>query len=212
MDVVINGFLFGLLLCVLIGPVFFALIQTAIERGFFSGFFMAVGIAISDSAYIVLTYLGVSKLVDNPSFNMWLGGIGGTIMLVFGIFYLFKPIPTKGLKQLHAEDTKWFQQILKGFALNGINPFVLIFWIGIISKVTVTYQYSTNQAITFFIVLVATVFLVDILKSYFAMKLSEIVTPRFMRIMNRVVGIALILFSLRLFNFVLEGFGIALIQ
>lgn len=210
MDVVINGLLFGLLLCVLIGPVFFALIQNAIEKGFFSGFFMAVGIALSDTIYIFITYLGISQLVDNPSFNMWLGGIGGSIMLIFGIFYMFKPVPTKGLKQLHAEETKWFQQIVKGFVLNGINPFVLIFWIGIVSKITVDFQYSTNQAITFFIVLIATVFTVDILKSYFAVKLSEIVTPRFMKIMNRVVGIALVLFSLRLFNFVLVGFGIEL--
>lgn len=210
MDIVINGFLFGLLLCVLIGPVFFALIQNAIEKGFFSGFFMAVGIAISDTIYIFITYLGISQLTDNPSFNMWLGGVGGTIMLVFGIFYMFKPIPTKGLKQLHAEETKWFQQIVKGFVLNGINPFVLIFWIGVVSKITVNYQYSTNQAVTFFIVLIVTVFSVDVLKSYFAVKLSQIVTPRFMRIMNRVVGIALVLFSLRLFNYVLEGFGIEL--
>ncbi len=210
MDIVINGLLFGLLLCVLIGPVFFALIQNAIEKGFFSGFFMAVGIALSDTIYIFVTYLGISQLTDNPSFNMWLGGVGGTIMLVFGIFYMFKPIPVKGLKQLHAEETKWFQQILKGFVLNGINPFVLIFWIGIVSKITVDFEYTTNQAITFFIVLIATVFSVDILKSYFAVKLSQIVTPRFMKIMNRVVGIALVLFSLRLFNFVLVGLGIEL--
>lgn len=210
MDIVINGFLFGLLLCVLIGPVFFALIQNAIEKGFFSGFFMAVGIALSDTIYIFITYLGISQLTDNPSFNMWLGGLGGTIMLVFGIFYMFKPVPTKGLKQLHAEETKWFQQIVKGFVLNGINPFVLIFWIGIVSKITVDFEYSTNEAVTFFIVLIATVFSVDILKSYFAVKLSQIVTPRFMKIMNRVVGVALVLFSLRLFNFVLEGLGIIL--
>ena len=78
------------------------------------------------------------------------------------------------------------------------------------SKITVDFQYNTNQAITFFVVLIATVFSADILKSYFAVKLSEIVTPRFMKIMNRVVGVALVLFSLRLFNFVLVGFGIEL--
>lgn len=210
MDIVINGFLFGLLLCVLIGPVFFALIQNSIEKGFWSGFFMAIGIALSDSFYIVVTYLGISQLVDNPQFNMWLGGIGGLIMLGFGIVYLVKPVPKKGLKQLHQQDTQWFQQIMKGFLLNGINPFVLFFWLGIISKVTLDFQYNTNQSISFFVVLIVTVFLSDVAKSYFATKLSQIVTPRFMKIMNRVVGIALILFSLRLFNFVLVEFGIDL--
>ncbi len=202
-----NGFLFGLLLSVLIGPVFFALIQNSIEKGFKAGIFMAVGIALSDSFYIFITYFGISRLTENPSFNMWLGGIGGLIMLGFGLVYMLKPVPVKGAKQAHEESSKWFQQILKGFFLNGVNPFVLFFWIGIMTKISLDFQFSENQTLVFFVTLIATVLTTDVLKSYFAMKLSQIVTPRFMKIMNRVVGIALILFSLRLFNFVLEGFG-----
>ena len=207
MDAVWNGFLFGLLLSVLIGPVFFALIQNSIEKGFWSGFFMAIGIALSDAFYIYITYFGVSRLVDNTTFNMWLGGIGGTIMLIFGCVYLFKPVPLKGAKQRHEEETKWFQQILKGFFRNGVNPFVLFFWIGVVSKVSIDFEGQPNLLTIFFVTLIATVFLTDVTKSYFAMKLSQIVTPRFMKIMNRVVGIALLVFSLKLFNFVLEGYG-----
>ncbi len=202
-----NGFLFGLLLSVLIGPVFFALIQNSIEKGFKAGIFMAVGIALSDSFYIFITYFGISRFTENPSFNMWLGGIGGLIMLGFGLVYIFKPVPVKGAKQAHEESGQWFQQIVKGFFLNGVNPFVLFFWIGIMTKISIDFQFSQNQTMVFFVTLIATVLTTDVLKSYFAMKLSEIVTPRFMKIMNRVVGVALILFSLRLFNFVLEGFG-----
>ena len=168
---------------------------------------MAIGIALSDTIYIFITYLGISQLTNSDSFNIWLGGIGGTIMLIFGISSIVKPVPSKGAKRHHELSTKWFKQITKGFLLNGINPFVLFFWISIASKVTLNFQYSTYQATGFFITLIATVFLTDILKAYFSTKLSEIVTPRFTRIMNRVVGIALIAFSLRLFNFVLEGFG-----
>ncbi|MGW8121112.1 LysE family translocator [Roseivirga echinicomitans] len=210
MHPILNGLLFGLLLCVLIGPVFFALIQNSIEKGFWSGFFMAVGVALSDAFYIVITYFGVSKLVENESFNMWLGGIGGIIMFSFGVVYLFKSVP-KALKPVQINGSKdCFKQVLKGFFLNGVNPFVLFFWIGIVSKVSLDFQYSSNEALGFFIALVGTVFIVDVLKSHFATKLREIVTVRFMKIMNRVVGVALILFALRLLNFLLEGLGIEL--
>ena len=202
-----NGFIYGLLLSVLIGPVFFALIQNSIEKGFKAGAFMAIGIALSDSIYILITYFGISKLTENETFNMWLGGVGGAIMLGFGLVYIFKPVPAKGTKQAHDESGLWFQQILKGFFLNGINPFVLFFWVGIMTKISISYQYSPNQTLIFFVVLIATVISTDLLKSYFAMKLSEIITPRFMKIMNRVVGLALIVFSVKLFTFVLEGFG-----
>ena len=113
---------------------------------------------------------------------------------------------------MHMEvgKTNRFHQVLKGFFLNGINPFVLFFWISIVSKVSIDFEYSNNQALGFFVALVLTVFIVDVLKSHFATKLREIVTARFMKIMNRIVGIALIIFALRLLNFVLEGFGIQL--
>lgn len=211
MDAIWNGFLYGLLLSVLIGPVFFALIQNSIEKGFKAGIFMAVGIALSDSVYIFITYFGLSQFTENPTFNMWLGGIGGLIMLGFGLVYILKPVPVKGAKKAHEDSSKWFQQILKGFFLNGINPFVLFFWLGIMTKISIDYQFSQNQTFLFFVILIATVITTDVLKSYFAMKLSVIITPRFMKIMNRVVGIALIIFSLRLFNFVLEGYGYSIL-
>lgn len=210
MHPIANGLLFGLLLCVLIGPVFFALIQNSIEKGFWSGVFMAIGVALSDVFYILITYFGVSQLVESASFEMWLGGIGGLIMLGFGFVNIFKPVPKTGVKPLIEGNTNRFRQIVKGFFLNGINPFVLFFWISIVTKVSIDFKYSNNQALGFFVALVLTVFIVDVLKSHFATKLREMVTARFMKIMNRVVGIALILFALKLLNFVLEGFGIQL--
>ncbi|MFT6055042.1 MAG: threonine/homoserine/homoserine lactone efflux protein [Roseivirga sp.] len=207
MHPIANGFLFGLLLCVLIGPVFFALIQNSIEKGFWSGVFMAVGVALSDVFYIVITYFGVSQLIESESFEMWLGGIGGLTMLGFGLFNLFKPVVKAGVRPALVNNKNRFRQILKGFFLNGINPFVLFFWISIVSKVSIDFQYSNNQALGFFVALVLTVFIADVLKSHFATKLREIVTARLMKIMNRVVGVALILFALKLLNFVIEGFG-----
>ena len=210
MPPVLNGILFGLLLCVLIGPVFFTLIQNSIEKGFWSGVFMAIGVALSDAFYIVITYFGISQLVESENFKMWLGGLGGLVMLVIGLVNLFKAAPKSGVVKIVQGNRDGLKQLLKGFFLNGVNPFVLFFWIGIVSKVSVDFEYSSNQATGFFVALVLTVFIVDVLKAHFATKLREIVTARFMLIMNRIVGIALILFALRLLNFLLEGLGIQL--
>jgi threonine/homoserine/homoserine lactone efflux protein len=168
---------------------------------------MAIGVALSDVFYIVITYFGVSQLVESDSFKMWLGGIGGLIMLGFGLVNLFKPVPKTGVKAFIEGNTNKSRQIIKGFFLNGINPFVLFFWISIVSKVSIDFEYSNNQALGFFVAVVLTVFIVDVLKAHFATKLREIVTARFMKIMNRIVGFALILFALKLLNFVLEGYG-----
>lgn len=85
---------------------------------------------------------------------------------------------------------------------------LFLFWLGIISKVNLSYGYQDNDLILFFSVLMATVFICDVLKSHYAGKLRDLVTVRFMKIMNRVVGLALILFSIRLFSFVFAGFEV----
>lgn len=89
MDIVAKGLLSGIVLSFLIGPVFFTIIQTSIERGFNSGALVAIGVSISDTCYILLTYLGLSHLTENPVIKVYLTYLGGTILLLFGAYYLF---------------------------------------------------------------------------------------------------------------------------
>ena len=126
---------------------------------------------------------------------------GGAILVIFGIAYFFKPMATKGVRQQReTSKTTLAKEIIKGFLLNGINPGVMIFWLGIVSTVTANPRYGNTEGIAMFGVgILLTVFTTDILKSYLANKLSNIVTPKFMRVMNRLVGIALFGFGLYMF-------------
>jgi len=51
-EAIITGIGFGLVLSVLTGPVFFALIKTSIEKGFHAGVAMALGVVTSDMVFI----------------------------------------------------------------------------------------------------------------------------------------------------------------
>jgi threonine/homoserine/homoserine lactone efflux protein len=203
MDIILKGILLGMILAISIGPVFFSLIQTSIERGFRSGLFMAFGITLSDTAYIALTYLGISQIADIPSFGQYLGVGGGLIMLIFGVASFFKPLPHH-LKETTLEKSDNYKLIIKGFLLNGINPFVLIFWIGVVSMVTVDYAYNSNEILLFFLGIILTIFITDAIKSYLANKLRGIITVGFIKWMNVVVGIALIGWGLWLFYYAFE--------
>ena len=121
-----KGLILGFLLSLTIGPVFFALIQTSIQNGFKSGALMAVGIMFSDSFYILVTYFGISSLnIQEHDLKMWLGIIGGAIMVIFGITTFFKKaMIRKNIEDADKRPGGWFKYVIKGFALNGINPFV----------------------------------------------------------------------------------------
>lgn len=201
-----NGILLGFLLTFMIGPVFFALIQTSIERGFASGASMAIGIAISDALYVLVASMGVAVLATSASFQAWLGLGGGIIMLVFGIGNLLKRGENNAPADVPDRTTNsMLRQVIKGFLLNGINPFVLIFWFGVGVGV-VNNQYSLQQKLAFFGGALLTVLLTDFLKAYTAKRLSRWLTPAFMLRMNKLVGLALILFSVRFFHFAYKGF------
>lgn len=205
MDVIVNGILLGLLLSILIGPVFFSLLQTSIEKGFRAGVWMALGIMLSDALYISIAYLGISQLMEQDSFRIFLGMAGGVIMLIFGISSILKSPKIRSALEHENIKNNVFRLISKGFLLNGINPSVLIFWIGVVSMVGVNYDYGKNDALIFFSCIIATVFITDVFKAFLATKLRSILTVRFMNITNKVVGLALCVFSCKLFFYAFEA-------
>lgn len=200
-----NGLLFGLLLTILIGPVFFALIQTSIGKGLSSGISMAIGISLSDAVYIFITYFGVSRFLQDDQFSASLGISGGIMMIAFGISSFLKPVPAVLVTKMVKGRNNAFKQMAKGFMLNGINPFVLLFWLGMVSMATVNYQYGKEQVFLFFMGILTTVLTTDMIKAYLAHRIRIWVTPRSIKIMNRTVGIALIIFGLRLFYYAATG-------
>jgi len=200
MEVILNGVISGIVLAFLIGPVFFTILQTSIERGFGSGALVALGVSLSDTFYISLTYLGIYQLFDNGSFREYLAYFGGMVLLIFGVYYLF--VKSKRLYEYDPQNIRinnpW-RLVGKGFIINGLSPMVLIFWLGTVGLATTKLGYTTpHKAIPFFAAIVSTVFITDVLKAKLADKLRRLITPMFIRRLNLVLGLALLIFGLRL--------------
>jgi threonine/homoserine/homoserine lactone efflux protein len=200
-----KGILFGLLLAILIGPVFFALIQTSIRKGFRSGVLLSVGISLSDTIYIIICYVGFSQLFEHAQFRESLAMIGGLIMFMFGISAIIKPVNSKADLLIEPKKPGTFRYIFKGFALNAINPFIILFWVGVMSMVTVQEGFEGIHMFMFFAGTILTVFLTDISKAYVAHKLKKYLTLTFLTWMNRTVGVALVGFGCRLIYYAFEG-------
>jgi threonine/homoserine/homoserine lactone efflux protein len=203
MDIVAKGVVSGIVLAFLIGPVFFTIIQTSIERGFSKGVLVAIGVSASDAVYIVFSYLGLSTLIADQSMQEYLGYAGGIVLVSFGIYYLF--VKSKKLVYHPANPPKqagFFRYLAKGFVINGISPMVLVFWIGTVGLATSEFGYTTTmQASIYFSTIVATVFITDVIKAKLADKLRILITTRFIRILNITLGIVFIAFGIRLLLF-----------
>ncbi len=198
MYLILNGIAYGLLLAVLIGPVFFSLVQTSIEEGLRAGAWLAVGILLSDVFYISICYLGMEPFMDNPLFKKWLGIIGGGVMIIFAVIMFFKNVRKEAHVAVHVKKKFFLRFIIRGFLLNGINPSVLIFWIGMVGAITAHEEYSQNQIVILFSCMMGTVFLTDILKAFLSHKLGRFITYRVQSILNKILGVGLFCFGSRL--------------
>ena len=124
----------GLVIAIMLGPVFFVLIQTSIEKGFLTALIFSLGIVFSDSVFFFLAWLGISQIAGSALVDQLIGGIGGLILFGFGIHLMLKK-PKK--VEAHAIDSKGslFRSFLKGFFVNSLNPSVLMYWLSVVGLV-----------------------------------------------------------------------------
>jgi len=194
MNFYLDAVLLALFLSIMTGPVFFALMDLTLQKGFWPAFSLATGVWVSDITYICLVYLGLSFISETPGFTYWVGISGGIILIVFGWITMFSK--TKKL-ELDLNLASYISFFSKGFAINIFNPFVFIFWIGIVSNIS-NETYSTSQGIIFLSVLLVSVAILDVLKIYIADKIRAYMTEKHFRLMRIVAGVGLIVFGLAL--------------
>lgn len=200
----IEGLLIGLVLSITLGPAFFTIIQTSIDRGFRSALLIAIGIAASDVVLIFISFLGLSNFIETGKNQVYSGIIGGIVLILYGIYtYFKKPDILKKRSPAYKTPVRSISPLTylaKGFFLNIANPFIIIFWLSMMGYITqrATYGHLTETAIVFFSGIIITVFAMDLLKSFIGYKIKKYLRPRVQLMINRIVGISLAVFGVLL--------------
>ncbi|GAB4496366.1 MAG: LysE family translocator [Saprospiraceae bacterium] len=204
----LQGFLLGLSLSFMVGPLLFAIVQAGIERGFRAGLAVAGGIWASDVLYVLAVLYGLEMLAAMtalPGFRFGAGLAGGALLVAFGVGNLWvkKSPPAKSAPADTADDTSdslrkntaYSTYFLQGFLLNMINPFTVFFWIGIAGAVLIPNGWNSSQILIFFGGMLATLAVTDTLKAYAAKSIRRFLTPRHTRQMRQGIGVLLIVFG-----------------
>jgi len=201
MNALFEGIALGLSLSFIFGfgPAFFAEVHTALHRGFWSGVLMAFGVFINDISVVVLALLGAVNVVGNNENYYVLGIVGGGLLIIFGVVTFKRKVVVQDTEEYDNNNKNRLIFFIKGFILNLANPFVWLFWIGVVVSATASYQANTYKLVLFFSSALGVVFLSDIFKVFAASKLKRFLTDKFLITINKIAGIALF------------GFGVFLI-
>ncbi len=188
-----------LLLTFSFGPAFFALINTGIKHGYKTGSLLATGVVLSDFIVclliIFLVHFGASNFIQDEKSQRFMGILAGIVLIVFGALHFRTPIESDE-NSLQVKVPKASSMIAKGFLLNSLNPAVWLLWLGNVTAVSKTLNYSILKMILYFGITLGLVLLVEIAKVSAAGRLKTFLKPNIMRYINFTTGVLLVIFGL----------------
>jgi threonine/homoserine/homoserine lactone efflux protein len=180
------------------GPAFFALLNTSIKHGPKEGSFLATGVILSDLfvcvIVILLISLGATNFIQDEKNQRFMGILAGLVLVVFGSFYFKKPVTGTNATIEIKSPTAWVL-LLKGFFLNLLNPTVWLLWLGNVTAVSKTLEYSKLKMFIYFGITLGLTLAIEISKAHLASKIKKYLTDKIMHTINVATGILLVIFG-----------------
>src|SRR5690606_27359660 len=203
MELVTSAILIGILLSlILIGPVFFMLLETSVSRGWKAAIVLDLGVISADVFCILIAYFGSKDLAlaiqNNPSIYIF----GGFFILIYGLI-MFISKPNFKMRNLNLVNRNYFKTFMNGFLLNILNIGVIVFWFFIVSTIVIQYPREEDTLLYMGIVL-ATFFIIDLGKIFLAQKVKDSFTVRRIFWFKKTIGFILMIFGIIV---VMKGFG-----
>ena len=148
-NVIIKGYLTGLILQLAIGPVFLIILNITLESGLLHGLSALAGVVIVDYLYIFLAVFGVGRLLELPEYRKLFSVVSSIVLIIFGLMLFRKGV----LSNLNVETGVRQMSPLSSFASTFIltlsNPLTIVFWTGIFANRAVEYSLEKDDMLPF---------------------------------------------------------------
>jgi len=170
---------------------------------------LALGVVSSDMVFVGAILFGSQYFVISPADKIYAGIIGSTVLLVIGVYYIFKKATITYNSAVPTRVNRW-GYFLKGFVMCIFNPTILFHWTVVIGAASTVYHVGVHNrglkiGIMFLTILVVQ-FGMDTTKAFYADKLRAKISVKFIHRLNEVAGIALIIAALIIFDKLVTNF------
>jgi threonine/homoserine/homoserine lactone efflux protein len=192
---ILNGIWQGFFISILLfGPAFFKLIHTSIQEGFKKGVILASGVFLSDLLVVALCIFGFSEFMQTASFQKMYSLLGAIILFLLGIKSFRHQY--KAFLISYSERVPHSKSLMKGFALNLVNPFTFILWFNVLGSISLKYaeevHYKLLISINVFTILLM-LFLMDVLKVFLSHLIGKKLNARIFFTINKYFGLLLMI-------------------
>lgn len=148
MSIFLNGLTTGLVLQLAIGPVFFFIINLALQRAILDGFAAVLAVTLVDYLYITLSIIGIGKLLEKKKVKKAFGIVSSIVLIIFGVL-IVKSIFSLNPLSSGASPTNLFESFAATFFLTISSPMTIVWYTSLFSAKAVEYNYTKRELLFF---------------------------------------------------------------
>ncbi|HKZ93083.1 MAG TPA: LysE family transporter [Candidatus Bathyarchaeia archaeon] len=115
------------------GPLFVKNVTEGTRSGAKSGFAFAVGHTVVEFSLVLVLALGLLTVADQPVVKLVIGLAGGSALLAFGVWQIRESLGSKPI-EVGEKRTALKSHLLVGSVFTGLNPYFVLWWIFVGSK------------------------------------------------------------------------------
>lgn len=205
-DLLVKGFIIGIVVSAPMGPVGVLCIQRTLNKGRWYGFVTGLGASLSDIIYALLTGYGMSFIFDFINANVFYLQLLGSVMLfLFGI-YTYRSNPVQSIRPVSSNKGTYLHNFVTAFFVTLSNPLIIFLFIGLFARfafVLPGIPFAEQMIGYMSIVLGALSWWFGI--TYFVNKVRARFNLRGIWMINRIIGIVVMVVSAAGFIFTLLG-------
>ena len=196
-DLVFKGMLIGMVASAPMGPVGILCVQRTLNKGRWFGFVTGIGAAISDIIYAGITGFGMAFVMDfvnNDQNKFYLQIIGSVLLLGFGL-YTYRSDPTKNMRQSGMQRGTFWYNTWTAFLVTFSNPLIIFLFMALFAQFAFVIPDHPFEMFVGFASLVGGALLWWYGLSWLVDKVRTIFDAQGIRIINRVIGAVVTIFS-----------------
>jgi len=196
--IIFDGFKFGMLLQIAVGPIFLMALKISSSFGLLQGFIFVGAATLIDAVYIFLAGIGIASILEKENIKNILKYFGSIVLIIFGINIILGLFNISILPNIKTQNMNIIENVfMQGLIINLSNPLTIIFWGGVFSGKITQEKYTKNQILMFGAgcLLSTIVFnsIVVIIGNFIKVIFSSVVIS----ILNGIVGVILILLGIK---------------
>ena len=197
MKPLLNGMLTGLFLQLALGPVFFFILGITIDSNYINSLFAIMAVTIADYVYIILSLIGIGKLLQEDKIKTIFGAVSSIILILFGAMILYKGLVfINNTEQISSIAWTPINSFTSCFVLTISSPLTIVFWTSIFSAKAIEKKYKNKQLVLFGIGTGASTFLFLSLTMMILSLLKSNIPSMIVQILNCIVGLLLIYYGI----------------